>query len=200
MSKLRLNLLRGELVVEESWLKLDNLVRCWGALSLILLLFSGYLYFDNSSTKKQYDLLSKKQQQLTSKLERFEEIISNQTVSPQKQKRVNTLRFMLQNKQIIHRQLTDETQVRVSGFANVMTELATYHSPNISLQHVAINDDNINVYGMAKNAEAVPLWLTGFENSQFVSGKQFSQFNLEIQEDGSTRFLISSKAGSQVNL
>ncbi len=196
MSKLRLNLLQGELIDRQTWLNLKNVIRVWGAFFVLMLIIALYQYSGTASLQGEYDVLNNKQNQLSAKLERLEDIIGNQTVLPSKQEQLKNLRFMLQNKQVIHRQLTDQTQVRVSGFANVMSELAAYHNQDISLQHISIVESDVNLYGKAKTAESVPKWLTGFEGSQFIAGKQFSQFNLEIQEDGTTHFIVSSNANT----
>jgi hypothetical protein len=51
--------------------------------------------------------------------------------------------------------------------------------------------------GLARNPQAVPAWLAGFQKSRLLSGKAFVQFKLNKNEQNVTEFVVSSiaKAG-----
>lgn len=192
MTKARINLLRDELVAVQTWLTLTNAVRVWVGFLLICILITAYLNVNFSSLNQQYNSLKKKNVQLSNQLEQYENILSSRAVDPRKVNRLSRLKFIFQNKQVLHRQLTDQTQVRLSGFADIMTEISEYHNREVSLKSVRIIDDNISMHGLARNADSVPLWLSGFQDSVFMAGKRFSEFNLSVNEDGDTTFAVSS--------
>ncbi|WNC68143.1 hypothetical protein RI845_16655 [Thalassotalea nanhaiensis] len=193
MTKARINLLTDELVAVQNWLTLTNAVRVWAGFALICILITAYFNVNETKLNQQYSALKKKNVQLSNQLEQYEDILSSRVVDPRKENRLSTLKFIFQNKQVLHRQLTDQTQVRLSGFADIMSEIAEHHNREVSLTAVKINDDNISMHGLARNADSVPLWLSGFQNSTFMAGKSFAQFNLSVNEDGNTSFIVSSK-------
>lgn len=193
MNKFRINLLKDELVAVQTWLTLTNVVRIWVAFLSLLIIFYAVLSYQNSILDDNYNELRKKKVQLSNQLEQYAEVIETRVENPRKVNQLAKMKFVFQNKQILHRQLTDRTQVRVSGFADVMTELATYHNSEISLSQVIISDDKVSMYGAARNADSVPNWLTGFEKSNFMAGKSFSHFALSVNDNGDTEFVVRSE-------
>jgi len=97
------------------------------------------------------------------------------------------------NKKALYKELTDPSRTFVTGFAAAMTELASLHHKDISLQTVNINTQDMTFSGLARVPEAVPAWLAGFENSTLLSGKSFIHFKLSENEDKITEFVVSSK-------
>ncbi|WOH35904.1 hypothetical protein RI844_10970 [Thalassotalea fonticola] len=192
MTKARINLLRDELVAVQTWLTLTNVVRVWAVFFLICILITAYFNVNHSALNEQYTSLKNKNMQLSNQLEQIEDILKSRVVDPRKVNHLSRLKFIFQNKQVLHRQLTDQTQVRLSGFASVMTEISQYHNREVSLTSVKISDDSISMQGLARNADSVPLWLSGFQDSIFMAGKRFSEFNLNINEGGYTSFVVSS--------
>ncbi|TRX52814.1 PilN domain-containing protein [Thalassomonas sp. M1454] len=192
MNKLRINLLRDELVAQKTWLTLTNVVRVWAASFILFVLASVYSQYNYSSINSEYQKLNKKHVQLTNQLEQYEEVLSSRSIDTKLTNKLATLKFVFQNKQILHRQLTDQTQVQVSGFADIMTELASYHSREISLQKINIANGKINLSGLARSADSVPNWLTGFAQSAYMANKNFSHFNLSATDSGDIQFVVYS--------
>ena len=102
--------------------------------------------------------------------------------------------MLIANKQSLHLQLTDPTQTYSAGFSSAMTELASLHNPNISLQRVILGNGNMTFSGIARTPDAVPSWLSGFESSTFLSGESFVNFSLTENKDQITEFFVSSAA------
>ncbi|MEW6997605.1 hypothetical protein AADZ86_07865 [Colwelliaceae bacterium BS250] len=192
MNKLRINLLKDELVTVKTWLNLTNVVRTWAAIFIICTCFSIYLQYNYSALNSQYASLKKKNIQLSNQLEQYEDVLSTRVTDPKLVNKLATLKFALQNKQVLHRQLTDHTLVQVSGFADVMTELADFHNREISLRKIIISNGQINLYGLSRNADSVPNWLSGLSQSRYMAGRSFTQFNLSVNDDGDTNFIVQS--------
>ncbi len=192
MNKLRINLLRDELVAVKTWLTLSNVVRVWTVSFILLVIASIYSHYNYSTINDEYQKLNKKNVQLTNQLEQYEQVLGSRSIDNKLTSKLATLKFVLQNKQVLHRQLTDQTQVQVSGFADIMSELAQYHSREISLQKINIASGKINLSGLARSADSVPNWLSGFADSAYMADKNFSHFNLSSTESGDIQFVVYS--------
>lgn len=192
MSKLRINLFRDELVAVKTWLTLTNVIRVWLASFVVFVIASVYSQYNYQKVNDQYLALNKKNAQLSKQLEQYEQVLNSRSIDSKLTSKLATLKFVLQNKQILHRQLTDQTQVQVSGFADIMSELAQYHSREISLQKINIANGKINLSGLARSADSVPNWLTGFADSAYMANKDFSHFNLSSTETGDIQFVVYS--------
>ncbi|OUS30590.1 hypothetical protein A9Q98_04935 [Thalassotalea sp. 42_200_T64] len=192
MTKTRINLLKDELIAVQSWLTLTNVVRVWAVFFSIFALYTAYSNITHTQFNDEHIALKRKNVQLKNKLKQYRQVLDNRSTSSKKINQLSTLKSMLQNKQILHRQLTDHTQLRVTGFAGIMSELAINHHGEISLQNIKIDNDNVSISGLAPKADSVPIWLSGFEGAAFMSGRNFAQFNLSINEKGETQFVVSS--------
>ncbi|KGJ98937.1 hypothetical protein [Thalassotalea sp. ND16A] len=193
MTKTRINLLKDELIAVQSWLTLTNVVRVWAVFFSIFALYTAYLNITHTQFNDEYIALKRKNVQLKNKLKQYQQVLDNRTISSKKINQLSTLKFIFQNKQILHRQLTDHSQLSFTGFAGIMSELAINHHGEISLKNIKIDNDNFSVSGLAPKAESVPIWLSGFEGAAFMSGRNFAQLNLSVNEKGDTQFVVSSK-------
>ena len=197
MPKLTINLLQPDLLPKKPPLTLARVFSLWG---ILLAAFIGWSVVSQlkvkelTQTKRELSLQQSQQQQL---LDQLQQRVNENRADPKLLERLDNLKVVLANKQALHKQLTDQSKVYVSGFSSAMTELANYHHKDISLEKVYIYQEQLNFTGMAKTPEAVPLWLAGFKSSSFLQGQTFSTFSLNENEHGLTTFQVSSKVQTQ---
>jgi Tfp pilus assembly protein PilN len=93
--------------------------------------------------------------------------------------------------------LTNPNETFAGGFVMAMNDLSAMHHKDIRLQTISINSTDMTFTGLARNPQAVPAWLAGFQKSRLLSGKAFVQFKLNKNEQNVIEFVVSSiaKAG-----
>lgn len=197
-NKLSINLLQPALLPEKPTVTLTRLV----VVSLIIFVFMiAWVFFSHFKLEKlstHITHLTAQEEIHKATLAELQDELSNQKQDPALLAKLNTLKFLMKNKQALHAKLTDPNRTYVAGFAEAMSELAKYHHKGISLSKVAIAQDQMAFAGLAKNANAVPQWLAGFERSVFLSGKHFTHFKLFQNEQKITEFEISSRNDAPV--
>lgn len=194
MAKLSINLLQADLLPKSALVTLPRVVGMWVVVFIVM--FSWSLlnnYQVNQLTLKNQTLSRIKASQDTL-LAQLEAQIKANRADTKIIEELAMLKYLLKNKKVLHRELTDPTYTSVAGFASAMTELSSMHHKDISLEHVNITYQDLTFAGIARSPESVPAWLAKFEHSRFLSGKSFINFTLNENEQKQTEFLVSSKA------
>lgn len=200
LGKYSINLLQAELLPKRPFVSLNRVVAVWLFLGVIMFAWGQYTSHQTQLTNKELTRLNIEKKNKTAQLADIQNLIQQRKKDPALEARVNTLKMVIRNKQALHAKLTDPNQTQLAGFANSMTELSKYHHKNISLQEVFIQQNEINLTGLAKTPEAVPQWLSAFEDSTLLSGKNFSNFKLYENENKITVFKIGSIYNKNTNV
>ena len=200
LGKYSINLLQAELLPKRPLVSLNRVVAVWLFLGVIMFAWGQYTSHQTQLTNKELTRLNIEKKNKTAQLADIQNLIQQRKKDPALEARVNTLKMVIRNKQALHAKLTDPNQTQLAGFANSMTELSKYHHKNISLQEVFIQQNEINLTGLAKTPEAVPQWLSAFEDSTLLSGKNFSNFKLYENENKITVFKIGSIYNKNTNV
>lgn len=196
MAKLSINLLQVDLLPSKPFWTLNRVVIIW-AISLLAMLAIMFLtQYSLKTTIKEHTNVHAMNTQQKDQLSRLEVAISNNRKDQNLLNKLDTLKLVIANKEQLHLQLTDPKQTYSAGFSTVMSELAQLHNNNISLQHVRIANDDMSFSGLARSPDAVPYWLSKFEDSTFLSGKKFVNFTLAENDQNITEFTVSSASNS----
>ncbi|WDE04506.1 hypothetical protein SG34_024735 [Thalassomonas viridans] len=190
--KTGINLLQPELLPPEALITLNRVIIFWG---LIFVLMSAWWYSSDHSlaeVKAEVAVLSAEKNKQTKLLEKLEQDITRHKPDPLLLARLETMKLIIANKEALHGQLTDVAGSYVAGFSGAMTELAKYHSADISLQHIRIAGDHMSFEGQTRSAQAVPKWLANFEQSSILSGRVFSDFSVTLDEEQQLVFKVST--------
>lgn len=201
MKKLSINLLQAELLPEKPLWTLKRVTTIWGV--TFAFMFAWMLYSDQQLSKLSNDSNNVTQQQQHNEIQlaSLEQQVSQNKADPLLQEKLATVKLLLVNKKILHKQLTDTGSTYAAGFSVAMTELSELHHQDVSLQKVQMNNDSMTFSGIARKPEAVPTWLAAFDKSTFLSGQSFKHFSLSEKENENeesvTQFTVSSNALSE---
>lgn len=192
MQKLSINLLQAELIPEQPLWTLKRVVVVWGIALVLMISWGVTAHYQLESTERQLALLNQEKAKADAKLAGLEQRVAQNKADAVLQEKLATLKLLLQNKTMLHEQLTDASSTYAAGFSQAMTELSQLHHNDISLQQVKMNAEQLMFSGLAKTPEAVPEWLAAFETSTFLSGQFFRHFSLSENEQKVTQFTVSS--------
>ncbi|GAA0811902.1 hypothetical protein KO495_00280 [Colwellia sp. D2M02] len=192
--KYSVNLLQTELLPEQVLLTLPRVIALWGVSLLFMLLWAIIVNVQYAALSEKHGALALEKKHQTKVMEDLEQRLVNRKADPLLEEKLTTVKLLLQHKDTLLTKLTDTKQIFVSGFSMAMTELAELHHRDIRLQHITISNDDMSFAGIAKKPETVPAWLSGFEKSTLLSGKDFVHFRLAKNDENMTTFIVSSSA------
>jgi len=192
MNKHSINLLSDDLLPKADFLTLSRVVGLW----LVVLVGSimATVITSNSLTKEQskYTQLVEEKDASDALLTNLEQQISSNRADGVLLDELEQLKTLVKMKSTVAKKLSDEVSDDAFGYSSTMSALADLHHRDISLNRVAIIDNEITFIGHAKDADSVPQWLSGLEKSDLLKGMKFSQFSLSESENKLTQFIVSS--------
>ena len=192
MNKHSINLLSDDLLPKADFLTLSRVVGLW----LVVLVGSimATVITSNSLTKEQskYTQLVEEKDASDALLTNLEQQISSNRADGVLLDELEQLKTLVNMKSTVAKKLSDEVSDDAFGYSSTMSALADLHHRDISLNRVAIIDNEITFIGHAKDADSVPQWLSGLEKSDLLKGMKFSQFSLSESENKLTQFIVSS--------
>jgi len=191
--KTSINLLQSELFPEKQLLTLPRMVGLWLIVLTVMIAWALINDYQYRNTLKQHQQSKKEHNRQSTLVADLEKQLANRKADTILTDKLHTLKLLLQHKHALHSKLTDSKLTFVSGFAMAMDELSAMHHDDIRLQGITIRNDDMHFTGLAKNPEAVPAWLDGFQQSLLLSGKSFVGFKLSKNDDNITEFVVSSK-------
>ncbi len=192
MNKYTINLLQAELIPKTALLTLKRVVSAWSLSLIVMVVWLSINQFNlYQDTEKQHQLKRDESKQ-RSTMAQLEAKLAKNIADPVLALKLKKIKVLTLHKEILHRQLSNSSRTYVAGFASAMTELSRLHHNDISLQKVNINVDEMSFFGVARVPEAVPDWLSGFERSPLLSGKNFHHFKLSENEQHYTVFSVST--------
>jgi hypothetical protein len=191
--KYTINLFQAELQPKKALWSLKRVVIAWAATFVLMFFWMLVSEYQLSNLNSEHLALANEDKMLTAKLTDLEVKLSQHKPSEALTDKLALLKLVLTNKKALYSQLTDRSHTNVIGFASAMTELSAMHHPDISLNTVSIDNNDMRFSGVARTPESVPAWLAGFENSDLLSGKSFINFTLTENEQKLTDFIVSSK-------
>lgn len=190
--KNRVNLLQPELFPETPLLTLGRVVGAWVFVLVIMTIWSALTHVNFSDSSERYHKISKLNNKSVQLSEELVAKLQNRQISPELTSRLNTLKLVMQHKDSLLNKLTDDNETFAGGFVMAMNDLSSMHHRDIRLQTIDINYAEMSFSGLARNPQAVPAWLAGFQKSRLLSGKSFGHFKLTQNEQGITEFSVSS--------
>ena len=189
--------MQPDLLPKKPFWTLTKVVAIWGIALASMMLWIVVNSSQIQSLIAQNNQLKIEKNQLQTRQSNLEAELANKKPDQNLVNKLATLKFVLANKESLHQQLTDSTKASVAGFASAMTELSELHHKDVSLSQVRIANNDMTFSGIARDPEAVPMWLAGFEESIILSGKSFVHFKLEENEQNMTEFVVSSVVGAE---
>ncbi|GAM54508.1 MSHA biogenesis protein mshI [Vibrio ishigakensis] len=78
-----------------------------------------------------------------------------------------------------------------------MDALATQARNDISLQHIQITSDSLNLIGVASTPQAIPSWVNQFKEELVLVGRTFESLNIGRDDRNVVTFELKAKSGGK---
>ena len=187
--KTRINLLSSDLLPEQQRLTLQRTVLLWAGCLLLLVAFQLYQQFQRANYQQQLLKLQQQQQDKqvvsTGLSNQLAAMAPSQILLNQKQKLQGELRF--------HQQLLNQIQQESSGhYSAVLAALADADHPDIWLQAIQYDGQQLALSGATRSPDSVAEWLVALGQQPPFHGHSFDKIEL-VANDKSHRFQLNSK-------
>ncbi|WP_305816037.1 PilN domain-containing protein [Photobacterium leiognathi] len=187
------NLYSDSLLPTKQWMTLSNIAASWLVLIVLFAGWAGWNSWQNSIIEKdlarQSSLLSEEQQ----KLDHARAQVAALFADPLKVNESKALMKELEAKRATLKVIEDHDESLRVGYAGLLKQLADAASGDISLQHIYVSGQSMDLSGLARNPDAVPRWVGAFKTYPFLAERRFQKMTLGRNEKNVVTFQLQAE-------
>ncbi|MBY6197064.1 MSHA biogenesis protein MshI [Vibrio hangzhouensis] len=173
-----INLYPEYLKPKQEHLSLNRVAALWGVTTVCLLMVSGYSSYVMKQKVAVIEQLELQSESLHQQLSEKQAALEAHRPSPVKAAAIARLKQEIEAKQDALKAVDDYDQKQQLGYSGVMNALATLGRNDISIQNIYLDQDNIDISGLARSASAVPNWVGQFKQEQSLVGRTFKTLKI----------------------
>lgn len=187
------NLLRPQ----KEAMSLEKVVVLWGVTAIV---FGVLTFLEVNKTKKhQQTLVSLKSQSalLVQEKSTLQQRLSNHTPSQTKLNAAKRIEEDIAAKRSSLEAVGKFDESQKVGFSGILNALSTQARNDISLQHIQITSNSLNLYGVASTPQAIPSWVNQFKQELALVGRTFEALNIGRNDRNVVTFELKAKSGGK---
>ncbi|WP_297481618.1 MSHA biogenesis protein MshI [uncultured Photobacterium sp.] len=193
-----LNLYRDSLLPLKEWVTFSNLAISWGILFIIFISWFGVNQWQNMEQQTQLDqqlsILAAEKQQLYLTTDK----IASMVVDPVKASQVKKLETELVTKENALKAIYKHDDSLKVGYAELLNQLADASNGDISLQHIYVAGELMDLNGMARTPDAVPRWIGVFDRYSSLMNRRFQKMSLGRNDKNVVTFNLQAVKSQHV--
>jgi len=192
--KTRVNLYTQAFRPKKERLTLTQAIVATGSALLLMLTLTILSENENSLLMQKVALAQKAESELASEVDVLSAKVARHVQNPALEQQLALLNTRLQYRDELIVQLSELAQVQTSGFAILMSDLASQRDKDIRINQIRLAGESMTLTGIARNHDAIPRWIGKFSAAQSLQGREFSQLNITRNEDDIIAFTLTNQA------
>ncbi|CAH0526880.1 hypothetical protein VHP8226_02256 [Vibrio hippocampi] len=190
---LDVNLYPAYLKPQKERFPLESMLALWGISAAILLAAYGYTHYQVTQLTPQLTLNSTRSEQLRNELIESQSALEKHKPSPVIVAAVARLkREIAATKEALHAVDEYDTGQQV-GYSSLMKALAKLGRSDISLQSISLNQQHMDVSGLARSASVIPNWVSQFKSEPSLVGRTFESLKIGRNDQDIVTFELQTK-------
>ncbi|MFA0311671.1 MSHA biogenesis protein MshI [Vibrio splendidus] len=191
------NLYPEHLKPKKEYFTLTNVVASWGL--VCVLLFGSYfvMQYQASNLDKALTALQHDSSQLNKQVNQLNSKLTQHKPSPEKVAAVARLKRETQAKKEALKAVGQYDESQQVGYSGVMNSLAKLGRNDISLSHIYMTHDTLDLSGFARNANVVPNWIGQFKSELNLVGRAFEKLKIGRNDQDVVTFELSTRRESK---
>jgi len=191
--KTRVNLYTQAFRPKKEHLTLTQAIVATGSALLLMLTLTILSENENSLLTQKVALAQKAESELASEVDVLSAKVARHVQNPALEQQLALLNTRLQYRDELIVQLSELALVQTSGFAILMSDLASQRDKDIRINQIRLAGESMTLTGIARNHDAIPRWIGKFSAAQSLQGREFSQLNITRNEDDIIAFTLTNQ-------
>jgi len=170
------------------------------AVTLVLMLILAYMAeTDKAMLEKQIKIAKNQLIEQEAEVADLSNQVSLHIQNPALTQQLDLLQTRLQYRDELLVQLSDLALVQSSGFAILMSDLASQRDRDIRLNQIRLSGDKMTLTGIARTHEAIPRWIRKFSQGKSLQGREFNLLNINRNSDDVIAFTLTNQVVAEVS-
>lgn len=191
------NLYPEHLKPKKEYFTLANVAASWGLVGALLLGSYFVMNYQASNLATELTALQQNSNQLNKQLNQLNNKLTQHKPSPEKVAAVERLKRETQAKKEALKAVGQYDESQQVGYSGVMNSLAQLGRNDISLSHIYMTHDTLDLSGLARNANVVPNWIGQFKNELNLVGRSFEKLKIGRNDQDVVTFELSTRRESK---
>ncbi|PTP70601.1 MSHA biogenesis protein MshI [Vibrio splendidus] len=191
------NLYPEHLKPKKEYFTLTNVVASWGLVCVLLLGSYFVMQYQASNLDKALTALQHDSNQLNKQVNQLNSKLTQHKPSPEKVAAVARLKRETQAKKEALKAVGQYDESQQVGYSGVMNSLAKLGRNDISLSHIYMTHDTLDLSGFARNANVVPNWIGQFKSELNLVGRAFEKLKIGRNDQDVVTFELSTRRESK---
>ena len=191
------NLYPEHLKPKKEYFTLANVAASWGVVGALLLGSYFVMNYQASNLDTELTALQQDSNQLNKQLNQLNSKLTQHKPSPDKVAAVERLKRETQAKKEALKAVGQYDESQQVGYSGVMNSLAQLGRNDISLSHIYMTHDTLDMSGFARNANVVPNWIGQFKNELNLVGRSFEKLKIGRNDQDVVTFELSTRRESK---
>ncbi|WP_122054004.1 MSHA biogenesis protein MshI [Vibrio sp. Evd11] len=193
----KVNLYPEHLKPKKEYFTLKNVVASWGLVCVLLL--GGYFVMQYQSSNLDGDItvLQHESNQLNNQVDQLNNKLTQHKPSPEKAAAVKRLKRETEAKKEALKAVGQYDESQQVGYSGVMSSLAKLGRNDISLSHIYMTHDILDLSGLARNANVIPNWVGQFKSELNLVGRAFEKLKIGRNDQDVVTFELSTRRESK---
>ncbi|MCG9676376.1 MSHA biogenesis protein MshI [Vibrio chagasii] len=191
------NLYPEHLKPKKEYFTLANVAASWGVVGALLLGSYFVMNYQASNLDTELTALQQDSNQLNKQLNQLNSKLTQHKPSPDKVAAVERLKRETQAKKEALKAVGQYDESQQVGYSGVMNSLAQLGRNDISLSHIYMTHDTLDLSGLARNANVVPNWIGQFKNELNLVGRSFEKLKIGRNDQDVVTFELSTRRESK---
>jgi MSHA biogenesis protein MshI len=191
------NLYPEHLKPKKEYFTLTNVVASWGLVCVLLL--GGYFVMQSqvSELDKALIALQHDSNQLNKQVKQLNSQLTQHGPSPGMIAAVKRLKRETQANKEALKAIGQYDESQQVGYSGVMNSLAQLGRNDISLSHIYMTHNTLDLSGLARNANVVPNWIGQFKNELNLVGRSFEKLKIGRNDQDVVTFELNTRRESK---
>lgn len=190
--KSRVNLYHLEFHPTLRLISLHIVIGSWLCAGLLCSLFYFYLDSEQQGFNSNITHLLENKQQQEILLNELQSAADKMQVDPVLLKQVEKKQQLISLKKRVLNELAGQEQLKTSGYANLMVDLASHNQSGLWLTHINLNGISVVIEGAATDSALIPKWLSSLGQTDYFRGQEFADTRLYRDSNQQLNFVIST--------
>lgn len=191
------NLYPEHLKPKKEYFTLTNVAASWGVVGALLLGSYFVMNYQASNLDTELTALQQNSNQLNKQVNQLNSKLTQHKPSPDKVAAVERLKRETQAKKEALKAVGQYDESQQVGYSGVMNSLAQLGRNDISLSHIYMTHDTLDMSGLARNANVVPNWIGQFKNELNLVGRSFEKLKIGRNDQDVVTFELSTRRESK---
>ena len=196
--KTQVNLYTDEFHPKLRLLSLPIVLVLWSILLIAFVGIYGYVSTKQQNLRTHLGQLNKNNANQETLLNSLISQMNNVTAEQKLLDEVTTKQQQVSLKKRVYSELAGQEQIKSTGFADLMQDLAEYHHVDIWLKRIYLNHHHVTIEGGTSQSISIPKWLQKLGQGNFFKGQEFTTTRIYRYQDEQLNFVLSTTESSML--